>query len=67
MMVGRIPGTGHLERIVFNSRGDEIRRESLLRELQQRVIDVEQGPDGYLYLLTDEEDGALLRLEPVLP
>lgn len=65
MMVGRIPGTGHLERIVFNSRGEEIRRESLLRELRQRVIDVKQGPDGFLYLLTDEEDGALLRLEPV--
>ena len=67
MMVGRIPGTGHLERIVFNSRNEEIRREALLRELHQRVIDVEQGPDGYLYVLTDEEDGALLRLEPSEP
>lgn len=66
MMVGRITGTGHLERIVFNSRGEEIRREAMLRELHQRVIDVKQGPDGYLYLLTDEEDGALLRLEPTL-
>lgn len=65
MMVGRIPETGHLERIVFNTRGEEIRREALLRELHQRVIDVKQGPDGYLYLLTDEEDGALLRLEQV--
>jgi glucose/arabinose dehydrogenase len=26
---------------------------------------VRQGPDGLLYLLTDEEDGALLRIEPV--
>jgi len=24
---------------------------------------VRQGPDGYLYLLTDEDDGALLRIE----
>ncbi|MEX0617624.1 MAG: PQQ-dependent sugar dehydrogenase [Pseudohongiellaceae bacterium] len=63
LMVGRIPGTGHLERIVFNSRGQEIRREALLRELKQRVIDVKQDPDGNLYVLTDEEDGALLRLE----
>ncbi|MFM1896589.1 MAG: hypothetical protein RLZZ385_1663 [Pseudomonadota bacterium] len=63
MMVGRIPGTGHLERIVFNSRGEEIRREALLRELKHKVVDVRQGPDGYLYVLTDEEDGALLRLE----
>ncbi len=65
MMEGRIPGTGHLQRIVFNSRGEEIRRESLLKELKHRVRDVRQGPDGYLYLLTDEEDGALLRIEPV--
>jgi len=28
----------------------------------QRVRDVRQGPDGYLYLLTDEDDGALLRI-----
>lgn len=65
MVTGRIPGTGHLERIVFNRSGDEIRRESLLRELGQRVRDVQQGPDGYLYVLTDEEAGALLRIEPV--
>lgn len=65
MMEGRIPGTGHLQRIVFNSRGEEIRRESLLTELKHRVRDVRQGPDGYLYVLTDEEDGALLRIEPV--
>lgn len=30
----------------------------------QRVRDVRQGPDGYLYLLTDEKDGALLRILP---
>lgn len=64
MMEGRIPGTGHLQRIVFNSRGQEVRRESLLTELKHRVRDVRQGPDGYLYVLTDEEDGALLRIEP---
>jgi aldose sugar dehydrogenase len=64
LMVGRINGTGHLERIVFNRRGEEIRREWLLTELKQRIRDVRQGPDGYLYLLTDEENGALLRLEP---
>ncbi|PCJ28000.1 MAG: hypothetical protein COA96_02225 [SAR86 cluster bacterium] len=65
LVEGRIPGTGHLERIVFNSRGEEIRRESLLTELKHRVRDVQQGPDGFLYVLTDEEDGALLRIEPV--
>lgn len=65
MITGRIPGTGHLERIVFNSRGQEVRRESLLRELGQRLRDVQQGPDGFIYVLMDEENGSLLRLEPV--
>lgn len=65
LVTGRIPGTGHLERIVFNSRGEEVRRESLLRELGNRVMDVKTGPDGLIYLLTDEEQGSLLRLEPV--
>ena len=64
MMEGRMPRTGHIERIVFNRRGEEIRRESLLTELKQRIRDVRQGPDGYLYVLTDEDDGVLLRLEP---
>ena len=65
MMEGRIPGTGHLDRVVFNSRGEEIRREGLLRQLRSRITGVSQGPDGNLYLLIDEENGALLRLEPV--
>ena len=64
MRVGEIPGTGHLQRIVFNSRYEELRRESLLTELRQRIREVRQGPDGLLYLLTDEEAGALLRIEP---
>jgi glucose/arabinose dehydrogenase len=62
---GEIPQTGHLQRVVFNERGEEMRREMLLTELRQRIRDVRQGPDGLLYLLTDENPGALLRLEPV--
>ncbi len=61
---GEIPQTGHLQRVVFNERGEETRREMLLTELRQRIRDVRQGPDGLLYLLTDENPGALLRLEP---
>jgi glucose/arabinose dehydrogenase len=53
-----------MQRIVFNERGEEIRRESLLTELRQRIRDVKQGPDGFLYLLTDENPGLLLKLEP---
>jgi len=64
MRTGEIAGTGHLERIVLNGKAEELRRESLLGELRQRIREVRQGPDGYLYLLTEEENGALLRVEP---
>ena len=37
---------------------------SLLREFRQRIRDVRQGPDGFLYLLTDAKEGAVLRIEP---
>ena len=63
MTVGRIGGTGHIQRIVFNEKGEQ-RRESLLTDLHQRIRDVRQGPDGLLYLLTDEDAGALLKIEP---
>lgn len=65
MMVGRIPMTGHLQRIQFNDRGEEVARESLLVEQRQRIREVRQGPDGLIYLLTEEVNGALLRLEPM--
>jgi len=61
---GRIPGTGGLERVVFNEKLWELRRESLLQDFHQRIRDVRQGPDGLIYLLTEEDDGAVLRLEP---
>ena len=64
MRKGEIPGTGRLERVVFNANLEELRRESLLTDLKQRIRDVRQGPDGLLYVLTEEEDGALLRIEP---
>ena len=63
MQAGQIPGTGSLQRIKFNEDGEEIRRESLLTDLRQRIRDVKMGPDGRLYLLTDEDDGLVLRIE----
>ena len=63
MTVGRVPRTGHLERIAFNDKGEQ-RRESLLTDLRQRIRDVRQGPDGLLYVLTDEDQGAMLKIEP---
>lgn len=44
--------------------GRVVREERLLPQLGQRVRDVRQGPDGLLYLLTDENDGQLLRVVP---
>jgi glucose/arabinose dehydrogenase len=65
LRVGEIPGTGHLQRILFNEQMEELRRESLLTEMRQRIRDVRQGPDELIYLLTDSpKDGALLRIEP---
>jgi len=64
LRTGEIPGTGHVERILFNEKMQELRREALLTELRQRVRDVRQGPDGLLYVLTDEKPGAVLRIEP---
>ncbi len=61
---GEIPRTGGLERIVLNDELGELRRESLLRQLRQRIRDVREGPDGMLYVVTDEDDGALLRISP---
>jgi glucose/arabinose dehydrogenase len=61
---GEVPRTGQLQRIVFNEKWEELRREPMLRELQQRIRDVRQGPDGYLYVLTEEDAAALLRIEP---
>jgi glucose/arabinose dehydrogenase len=36
-----------------------------MMELKQRIRDVKQGPDGLVYVTTDHEAGAVLRLEPV--
>ncbi len=64
MLGGAAQGYPHLERIVFNQDGDETSRQSLLTEMKQRIRDVRQGPDGLVYVLTDEENGSLIRLEP---
>lgn len=47
------------------SEGKVVREERLMRDAVGRIRDVRAGPDGYLYVLTDESDGVLARLEPV--
>jgi glucose/arabinose dehydrogenase len=64
MREGEIARTGQLVRIVFNDNWQELRRESLLRDLHQRIRDVRQGPDGLLYVITEEDAAVLLKLEP---
>jgi glucose/arabinose dehydrogenase len=64
MRQGEVPRSGHLERVDFNGEWEELHREGMLRDLQQRIRDVRQGPDGLLYLLTAEDTGALIRIEP---
>jgi aldose sugar dehydrogenase len=62
--------TRQLIRIAFHQPSQAERREGLLVPLEQRVRDVVQGPDGYIYVATEastrgnETDGAVLRIEP---
>lgn len=52
---------GQLVRLELN--GDKVTHEERIK-IGSRVRDVRQGPDGAIYLLTDEGDGQLLRLTP---
>jgi glucose/arabinose dehydrogenase len=51
-------------RATFDVQGNPTGQERMLAELKQRIRDTREGPDGYIYLLTDETFGALLRMEP---
>jgi len=53
----------HLRRLEL--RGDTVIAQEVLLDGYARIRDVANGPDGYLYILTDAGDGELLRLEPV--
>lgn len=51
--------------IVMNVDGDKVSEEGrILGERGQRIRDVRVGPDGYLYVLTDESDGELWKVSP---
>jgi glucose/arabinose dehydrogenase len=40
--------------------------ERLLTDLEERIRDIRQGPDGWIYLLTDAPEGRILRLAPTI-
>jgi glucose/arabinose dehydrogenase len=52
-----------LVRLVLDG-GVVVTEERYLPELHERIRDVRQGPDGYIYLLTDNGNGLLLRVKP---
>ena len=62
LFIGALAGK-HLARLTLS--GDRvIAEEKLLTDLGQRIRDVRQGPDGFIYVLTDESNGKLFRVAP---
>ncbi len=62
LLVGMLKGR-RIERMVFTETGGMFRREPLLEALNKRIRDIRQGPDGWLYILTDGKPAQVLRLE----
>tara|TARA_B100002051_G_C16729131_1_gene637140 strand:- start:59 stop:1129 length:1071 start_codon:yes stop_codon:yes gene_type:complete len=62
LFVGALRGA-HLRRVTFEN-GKVTDQEELLSNLDERIRDVRNGPDGYLYIITDSSNGRLIRLEP---
>lgn len=62
VFVGALAGQ-HLARVEFAGT-TPAGEERLLGNRGQRIRDIEVGPDGYIYVLIDQEDATLLRLEP---
>jgi glucose/arabinose dehydrogenase len=71
MLVGALNGLS-LQRVAFDQPSQAERREPLLRTLSLRIRDVQQSPDGFIYVATErsfqgsEANGTVLRLEPLL-
>lgn len=54
--------------VLLSLSGDTVAREDILIDGELgRIRDVRAGPDGFVYLLTDDDDGGLYRLEPAGP
>jgi glucose/arabinose dehydrogenase len=70
LFVGALNGK-QLQRVAFNQPSQAERREPLLLQLDIRIRDIKQGPDGLLYIATEKvsgganADGTILRIEPV--
>jgi glucose/arabinose dehydrogenase len=70
MLVGSLTQQ-NLQRVAFGQPSQAERREPVLRQLGLRIRDVQQGPDGFIYVATERSlggttaDDTVLRLEPV--
>jgi glucose/arabinose dehydrogenase len=53
----------HVARLVLNG-NRVVGEERLLLDLDARIRDVHEGPDGALYVMTDRDEGRILRLVP---
>ncbi|WNN89062.1 PQQ-dependent sugar dehydrogenase [Gloeocapsopsis dulcis] len=62
LLVGGL-ASRRIRRVVFNKQ-EVVHEEELLLQTVGRIRDVREGPDGYLYVLTDESKGGLYRIEP---
>ena len=56
--------TRSLLRVTFDAQGKPVAQERMQTGVNQRLRDVRLGPDGLIYLLTDETAGSILRIEP---
>lgn len=56
----------HLRRISFNDKGEPEAQTEYLKDRNERIRDVEVGPNGFIYVLTDEDNGKLLQVMPKL-
>jgi glucose/arabinose dehydrogenase len=66
LFVGGLAGQ-QLARLTLSDDGKKVEREETLVQGRGRIRDVRQGPDGYIYLAIEDEDGAktpVVRLEP---
>jgi aldose sugar dehydrogenase len=62
LLVGSLTPGGLVRLRITNGR--VVREERYLAELRERIRDVREGPDGAIYLLTDDRNGRLLRVTP---
>lgn len=63
LFIGALKGTA-LVRLELDGT-KVVHEERLLQSLDERIRDVRQGPDGMIYLLTDSEEGRILKIRPV--